>query len=81
MLASAGLVTAVPLILYANGAKLLRLTTIGILQYVSPTMIFLVAVFLFHEPFSTAKAVAFPMIWAALAVYTFGMMRARRALA
>lgn len=78
LLASAGFVTAVPLILYANGAKLLRLSTIGILQYVSPTMIFLVAVFLFHEPFSSAKAVAFPMIWAALAVYTFGMMRARR---
>lgn len=70
LLALAGVVTAVPLMLYANGAKLLRLTTIGILQYVSPTMIFLTAVFVFHEPFGGARAVAFPMIWAALAIYT-----------
>ena len=78
LLASAGVVTAVPLILYANGAKLLRLSTIGILQYVSPTLIFLVAVFVFHEPFSTAKMVAFALIWSALAIYTYGMVRHAR---
>lgn len=78
MLALAGIVTAVPLILYANGAKLLRLSTIGILQYVAPTMIFLTAVFVFGEPFGTAKMVAFPMIWAALAIYTFGMVQSAR---
>ena len=78
LLACAGLVTAIPLILYANGAKLLRLSTIGILQYVSPTLIFLVAVFVFDEPFSGVKAVAFALIWSALAVYTFGMMRGRK---
>lgn len=77
LLACAGLVTAIPLILYANGAKLLRLSTIGILQYVSPTLIFLVAVFVFDEPFSGLKAVAFALIWSALAVYTFGMTRRR----
>lgn len=77
LLACAGLVTAIPLILYANGAKLLRLSTIGILQYVSPTLIFLVAVFVFEEPFSQLKAVAFGLIWSGLAIYTFGMTRAR----
>jgi len=75
LLAVAGVVTAIPLILYANGAKLLRLSTIAILQYVSPTLIFLIAVFAFHEPFSQAKMLAFPLIWAALIVYTLGMRR------
>ncbi|MBC2774528.1 EamA family transporter RarD [Rhizobium sp. AQ_MP] len=77
LLASAGLVTAIPLILYANGAKLLRLSTIGIMQYISPSMIFITAVFVFHEPFSMAKAVAFPLIWAALVIYTLPMLRQR----
>ena len=71
----AGVVTAVPLMLYANGAKLLRLSTIGILQYIAPTMIFLTAVFVFGEPFGTARAIAFPMIWAALLIYTGSMLR------
>ncbi len=77
LLASAGLVTAVPLILYANGAKLLRLSTIGIMQYIAPSMIFITAVFVFNEPFSVAKAVAFPLIWAALVIYTLPMLRQR----
>ena len=54
LLAAAGVVTAVPLILYANGAKLLRLSTIGIMQYIAPTMIFITAIFIFKEPFSHA---------------------------
>ncbi|MGQ2969438.1 MAG: EamA family transporter RarD [Allorhizobium sp.] len=77
LLASAGLVTAVPLILYANGAKLLRLSTIGIMQYIAPSMIFITAVFVFDEPFSMAKAVAFPLIWSALVIYTLPMLRQR----
>ncbi|MDH4442584.1 MAG: EamA family transporter RarD [Rhizobium sp.] len=77
LLASAGFVTAVPLILYANGAKLLRLSTIGIMQYIAPSMIFITAVFVFHEPFSTAKAVAFPLIWVALVIYTLPMLKRR----
>ena len=75
LLLLAGVVTAVPLMIYANGAKLLRLSTIGILQYIAPTMIFLTAVFVFDEPFGTARAVAFPMIWAALVIYTGSMIR------
>ncbi|THD82925.1 EamA family transporter RarD [Aliigemmobacter aestuarii] len=78
LLLCAGLVTAVPLMIYANGAKLLRLSTIGILQYIVPTMIFLTAVFLFDEPFGHARAIAFPMIWAALALYTVELLRASR---
>lgn len=73
LLAGCGLVTAIPLILYANGAKLLRLSTIGIMQYIAPTIVFFIAVFVFHEPFSPARAVAFGFIWAALLLYTWSM--------
>ncbi|MCM5689687.1 EamA family transporter RarD [Sinorhizobium meliloti] len=82
LLLACGIVTAVPLMIYANGAKLLRLSTIGIMQYIAPTMIFLIAVFVFHEPFGTAKLVAFALIWAALFIYSGAMLaesRARRA--
>ncbi|OJF94496.1 EamA family transporter RarD [Pararhizobium antarcticum] len=81
-LLACGVVTAVPLMIYANGAKLLRLSTIGIMQYIAPTMIFVIAVFVFHEPFGTSKLIAFVLIWAALAVYSTSMIlesRARRA--
>ncbi len=79
LLMGAGIVTAVPLILYANGAKLLRLSTIAIMQYIAPTLIFLVAVFIFHEPFSGERAVAFGLIWLALAIYTWSIFRTRAA--
>lgn len=78
LLLGCGIVTAVPLMLYANGAKLLRLSTIAILQYIAPTMIFLVAVFLFGEEFGRARMIAFPMIWAALVLYTASMLRQSR---
>lgn len=78
LLASTGLVTAIPLMIYANSAKLLRLSTIGILQYIAPTMILLTAVFVFDEPFGTARAIAFSMIWAALAIYSVALVRQAR---
>ncbi len=81
MLLGCGVVTAVPLMLYANGAKLLRLSTIGILQYIAPTMIFLTAVFWFGEPFGSAQMIAFPMIWAALVIYTGALIQKSRAKA
>ena len=79
LLLGCGAVTAIPLMLYANGAKRLRLTTIAILQYIAPTMIFLCAVFVFDEPFGQARMIAFPMIWAALILYSFTMARQMRA--
>jgi chloramphenicol-sensitive protein RarD len=77
LLLGAGVITAVPLMLYANGAKLLRLSTIGMLQYIAPTMIFLVAVFLLGEEFGPAERIAFPMIWAALVIFTWSLWRGR----
>ncbi len=79
LLVGCGAVTAVPLIVYANGAKLLRLSTIGILQYIAPTMIFITAVFVFDEPFGRARMIAFPMIWTALVIYSWSMLRQMRA--
>ncbi len=78
LLMSAGLVTAIPLMLYANGAKLLKLSTIGIMQYIAPTMIFLTAVFVFDEPISLVKLLAFAMIWFALAIYTSSLIHQAR---
>jgi chloramphenicol-sensitive protein RarD len=78
-LLACGIVTAVPLMIYANGAKLLRLSTIGIMQYIAPTMIFIIAVFVFGEPFGTMKLVAFILIWLALVIYSASMLRTARA--
>ncbi|MBT0780340.1 EamA family transporter RarD [Paracoccus sp. pheM1] len=75
LLLGCGVVTAVPLMLYANGAKLVRLTTVGILQYIAPTLIFLCAVLVFGEPFDQSRRIAFPLIWAALALYSLGLWR------
>ncbi len=79
LLMGCGVVTAVPLMIYANGAKLLRLSTIGIMQYIAPTMIFFIAVFAFKEPFGPYKLAAFVLIWIALAIYTSSLLRSRRA--
>ena len=74
LLLGCGIVTAGPLILYANGAKRLRLSTIAIMQYIAPTMIFLTAVFIFDEPFSAVKLGAFALIWGALVIYSLPML-------
>lgn len=82
LLIGCGPVTSVPLLLFAFGAKLLRLSTIGIMQYIAPTMVFLIAVLIFDEPFGAAQAIAFALIWTALAMYSWSMLvTARRAAA
>lgn len=73
-----GPVTATPLLLYAFGAKLLRYSTIGIMQYIGPSIVLLIAVFVFGEPFGGVKALAFGLIWAALAIYTWSMFVTQR---
>ena len=79
LLAASGLVTAIPLILYANGAKLLKLSTIGIMQYSAPTMIFLTAIFVFGEPFDKVRGIAFAMIALALVLYSIALFRGKKA--
>ncbi len=65
----AGLVTALPLILFAQAAKRLTLATVGLLQYIVPSSHFVLAVFIFSEPFSPAHGLSFALIWVALSIY------------
>ena len=67
---SAGIVTAVPLLLFAAGARRLPLTTLGLLQYLVPSLNFLLGAFLYHEPLTPARLVSFAFIWAALVLYS-----------
>ena len=78
LLMASGLLTAVPLIMFGIGARALRLSTIGIMQYVAPTMVFFIAVFYFGEPLNAGKLVAFGFIWAALAIYSWSALSSRR---
>lgn len=71
LLLSAGVVTAVPLLLFAYGARRIRFSTLGLLQYIAPTGQFALGAWLYHEPFSPERATAFGFIWAGLALYTF----------
>jgi chloramphenicol-sensitive protein RarD len=78
LLMAAGPITAVPLVWFALGVRSLKLSTVGLLQYVTPTLQFLLAVVLFHEEFTTAHAVAFGFIWSALVLYSLDSLRAAR---
>ena len=78
LLALGGAVTAVPLVLFALGARSLPLSTVGLLQYLSPSIQFLLAVLVFREPFTAAHAATFACIWAALAVLTWDLRRRLR---
>ncbi|TYS59908.1 EamA family transporter RarD [Sutcliffiella horikoshii] len=75
LLLLAGVVTAVPLLLFASGAKRIPLSMVGLLQYFAPTIKLIMGVYLFHEPFTSAHLIAFVCIWVALGIYTFTLMR------
>jgi chloramphenicol-sensitive protein RarD len=77
LLVSTGFVTAVPLVWFTAAARRLPLATVGFLQYLAPTGQFLCAVLAFHEPFAGRELAAFGFIWAALAVFTVDLFRAR----
>ena len=74
-LALGGLATAIPLLLFGLAARRLPLSTLGLMQYVAPTMVLLEAVLLFGEVLDPARLAAFCCIWAGLAVYTFSLRR------
>ena len=65
-----GPLTAIPLLMFAAGARRIPLATMGILQYISPTLQMLVGVWLYGEPFEPARAIGFYLIWAALLIYS-----------
>lgn len=72
LLAGTGIVTAIPLLLFANGANRLSLTVLGFVQYLSPTIALLIGVFLYHEQFTAVHAVTFTFIWSALLLLSLG---------
>jgi chloramphenicol-sensitive protein RarD len=81
LLMASGPITAMPLILFSFGARRLTMSTVGIVQYINPTLQFLVAVLIFGEPFGVVHLIAFALIWSALAIYSssaFTQDRARR---
>ncbi len=81
LLVGLGPVTALPLLLFAAGARRLRLVTLGLLQYLAPSIQFVLGVWLFHEAFTPARLAGFSIIWAALLVYSADGLRAGRARA
>ncbi len=80
LLSLTGVVTAIPLLLFSTGARSVPLTTIGLLQYIAPTLQFLSGIILFHEPFDSSRLVGFGIIWLALIIFTVENLSERRKL-
>ena len=72
LLMGAGIVTAIPLLLFAEAAKKTSYIILGFIQYVNPTIMLLFAIFLFHEPYSQEQLFSFGFIWAGIAIFTYG---------
>lgn len=70
LLLAAGPITAVPLLLFAAGARRIPMATLGLLQYIAPSLQLLLGVWLYHEPFSLERLIGFAAIWAGLIVYS-----------
>lgn len=70
LLVAAGPITAVPLLLFAAGARRIPLSMLGLLQYIGPTLQLLIGVWLYHEPFGSARLIGFALIWTGLLVYS-----------
>ena len=81
LLALTGVITALPLLLFASAARSIPLYMVGILQYIAPTCQFLLGVLLYHEPFTPHQMIGFSLVWAALAVYWLEGLVERRRLA
>jgi chloramphenicol-sensitive protein RarD len=69
LMVGAGLVTTVPLLMFASAAQRIPLSTVGILQYITPTMQFILGVFLYHEPFNLSLLIGFSLVWLALLIF------------
>jgi chloramphenicol-sensitive protein RarD len=78
LLLLAGVVSTTPLLLFTAAARLLRYSTLGMLQFLAPTLQFLIAVLMYGEPFTRAHAIAFSAIWIALGLYVTALVRAPR---
>lgn len=79
LLILSAVVTSIPLMLFAAAAKRLTLTTLGFIQYVAPSMVFLIGVFVFKEPLNSGQIICFVLIWTGLALFTLDNLRMARA--
>ena len=80
ILAGTGLLTVVPLLLFASAVRYVSLSALGILQFISPTIQFLIGVFVLREPFSAAQLVGFVLVWTAVVIFMVEGIFARRQL-
>jgi chloramphenicol-sensitive protein RarD len=78
LLAGSGIATAIPLLLFAAAARRIPLSTIGLLQYLTPSMQLIIGVFVYGEPMPPARLVGFAIVWLALAVFTVDSLRHAR---
>lgn len=78
LLVGTGAVTSIPLLMFASAARQIPLTMIGVLQYIAPTIQFLIGVFLYHEPFDRSRLIGFGLVWIALIVFWVENYLARR---
>ncbi len=78
LLASTGIVTAVPLIAFGGAAIRISMVALGLLQYLAPTLQFALGVFWFHEAMPPGRWLGFSLVWLALALFTFEAARHRR---
>ncbi|WRL66815.1 hypothetical protein U6N30_01875 [Blastococcus brunescens] len=76
---SSGVATAIPLLLFAAAARRIPLSTVGLLQYLTPSMQLAIGVFVYGEPMPAARLVGFAIVWVALAVFTVDLLRHARA--
>ncbi len=79
LLFSAGVVTTAPLLCFTAAAKRLRYSTLGFFQYIGPSLMFLLAVFLFNEPMPTSRLICFAFVWSGLAIFSFDSLKQYRA--
>jgi chloramphenicol-sensitive protein RarD len=80
LLVATGAVTSIPLLMFASAARQIPLTMIGVLQYIAPTLQFLIGVFLYHEPFDQSRLIGFGLVWLALIIFLVENYLANRVL-
>ncbi len=79
LLAASGIITATPLVLFATAARRMDYSTLGFVQFFSPTLVFLLGLFVFHEPLRPIQLASFVLIWAAAAMFVIDLLTRQRA--
>lgn len=79
LILSSGIITAIPLLLFAHAARRIRLSTLGVMQYLAPTLQLSLGVWVYHEPLSRARLQSFVLIWVALVIYSLDNLRSQQA--